>query len=115
TFDSLTGRIEWRNSNLYVPVTQALMKHSAAADGLFYNNTAPVTGQLEYRNATGNPVFFTNFTNGNGYFKSNLGVGTTTPLSRLHVVDSSILFSAAGNVLASPGNMPISGAGRRML
>ena len=74
TFDSLTGRIEWRNSNLYVPVTQALMKHSAAADGLFYNNTAPVSGQLEYRNASGEPVFYTNFVNSSGYFKGNLGI-----------------------------------------
>lgn len=85
TYDSLTGRIEWRNSNLYVPVTQALMKHSAAADGLFYNNTAPVSGQLEYRNAAGEPVFYTNFTNGNGYFKNNLGIGTVSPSTSLHI------------------------------
>lgn len=87
-YDSVTGRIEWRNSNLYVPVTQALMKHSAAADGLFYNNTAPVSGQLEYRNALGQPVFYTNFTNGNGYFKNNLGIGTTSPYTNLHIESS---------------------------
>ena len=85
THDSITGRIEWRNSNLYVPVTQALMKHSAAADGLFYNNTNPITGQLEYRNAAGEPVFYTNFTNGNGYFKNNLGIGIASPGYSLHV------------------------------
>jgi len=88
THDSITGRIEWRNSNLYVPVTQALMKHSAAADGLFYNNTSPVSGQLEYRNAAGEPVFFTNFTNGNGYFKNNLGIGTANPFTPLHIQSS---------------------------
>lgn len=87
SFDS-SGRIEWRNSNLYVPATQALMKHSAAADGLFYNNTAPVSGQLEYRNALGEPVFFTNFTNGNGYFKNRLGIGTEFPLTNLHIESS---------------------------
>jgi hypothetical protein len=85
TYDSATGRIEWKNSNLYVPVTQALMKHSAAADGLFYNNTAPVSGQLEYRNAAGDPVFYTNFTNGNGYFKNFLGVGTASPFTNFHI------------------------------
>ena len=89
THDTTTGRIEWRNSNLYVPVTQALMKHSAAADGLFYNNTAPVSGQLEYRNAAGEPVFYTNFTNGNGYFKNNLGIGTASPGTSLHIQSSS--------------------------
>jgi hypothetical protein len=85
SFDSATGRIVWNNTNLYVPVSQALMKHSAAGDGLFYNNTSPASGQLEYRNAGGEPVFFTNFTNGNGYFKSNLGIGTQLPLTPLHV------------------------------
>ncbi len=89
THDSITGRIEWRNSNLYVPVTQALMKHSAAADGLFYNNTNPVTGQLEYRNAAGEPVFYTNFTNGNGYFKNNLGIGIASPSTSLHILSGS--------------------------
>jgi hypothetical protein len=79
TFDSLGGKIEWRNANLYVPVSQYLMQHSAAADGLYYNNNAPINGQLEYRNATGNPVFFTNFTSGNGYFKNNLGINNLTP------------------------------------
>ena len=78
-FDSLSGKIDWRNTNLFVPVSQRLIQHSAAADGLFYNNTAPVTGQLEYRNASGNPVFYTNFTNGNGYFSNRLGIGNLTP------------------------------------
>ena len=79
TYDSLGGKIEWKNSNLYVPVSQYLMQHSAAADGLYYNNTAPISGQLEYRNQFGNPVFFTNFINGNGYFSNRLGIGNPTP------------------------------------
>lgn len=85
SYDSATGRIEWRNSNLYVPVSQFLLKHSAAGDGLYYNNTNPTNGQLEYRNALGNPVFFTNFTTGNGYISGNTGIGTTTPRTKLHV------------------------------
>ncbi len=96
-FDSSSGRFEWRNANLYVPVTQALMKHSAAADGLFYNNTAPTTGQLEYRNAAGEPVFYTNFMNGNGYFKSNLGIGIT-PTSKLHVNSGTVRFEGTAGV-----------------
>ena len=93
TYDSVSGKIEWRNSYLFFPESQFLFKHSAAADGFYYNNSGGVTGQLEYRNALGEPVFFTNFTNGNGYFKSNLGIGTTNPLTRLHVFNG-----ASGNV-----------------
>jgi Chaperone of endosialidase/Head domain of trimeric autotransporter adhesin len=114
TFDSLSGKIVWSNANLFVPVTQALMKHSAAADGLFYNNSGGTTGQLEYRNALGDPVFFTNFTNGRGYFKSRLGIATVTPLAGLHVADSSVLFSANGDVPGFPGLPPMQGAGRRL-
>ncbi len=45
----------------------------------------------------------------------NVGIGTTTPLARLHVTDSSVVFSAAGLALPVPGNPPIQGAGRRMM
>lgn len=79
TYDSLSGKIEWRNSNLYVPVSQYLMQHSAAADGLYYNNSGGITGQLEYRNQFGNAAFYSNFINGNGYFKNNLGINNLTP------------------------------------
>ena len=47
--------------------------------------------------------------------QAQVGIGTTTPLARLHVTDSSVLFSAAGAVPATAGNPPISGAGRRMM
>jgi len=45
----------------------------------------------------------------------NVGIGTITPLARLHVADSSVVFSATGLVLPTPGNPPISGTGRRMM
>jgi hypothetical protein len=45
----------------------------------------------------------------------NVGIGTTTPLARLHVVDSSVVFSAVGLALVNPGNPPIQGGGRRMM
>ncbi len=115
SYDSISGKVEWRNSNLYVPVSQYLMQHSAAADGLYYNNSGGISGQLEYRNALGNPVFYTNFVNGNGYFKGRLGISTINPLAGLHVADSSVLFSAAGNIPVTPGLPPLQGAGRRMM
>jgi len=48
-------------------------------------------------------------------FTQNVGIGTNTPRARLHVTDSSAVFSAADPLLASPGNPPISGAGARMM
>lgn len=45
----------------------------------------------------------------------NVGIGTTTPLARLHVTDSNVVFSASGFALNTPGNPPISGEGRRMM
>ncbi len=45
----------------------------------------------------------------------NVGIGINTPTARLHVADSSVLFSAVGNVPVTPGNTPISGQGRRMM
>ena len=45
----------------------------------------------------------------------NVGIGTATPLARLHVTDSSVLFSAAGDIPATPHPPPISGAGRRLM
>ncbi|NOT51869.1 MAG: hypothetical protein HOP10_11405 [Chitinophagaceae bacterium] len=48
-------------------------------------------------------------------FSQNVGIGTTTPAARLHVNDSSVLFSATGDVPVTPGNTAISGAGRRMM
>ena len=46
----------------------------------------------------------------------NIGIGTNTPRARLHVIDSSVVFSASGDVLGTPGNPPIYGqGGRRMM
>lgn len=45
----------------------------------------------------------------------NVGIGTTTPVARLHVTDSSVLFSAFNDIPGTAGNTPISGTGRRMM
>jgi hypothetical protein len=45
----------------------------------------------------------------------NAGIGTINPLARLHVADSSVVFSAAGDITFPLGNPPLSGAGRRMM
>jgi hypothetical protein len=45
----------------------------------------------------------------------NVGIGTTAPLARLHVTDSSVLFSAASHLPVVPSPPPVSGAGKRMM
>ena len=46
----------------------------------------------------------------------NVGIGTHFPTARLHVVDSSVLFSAfPANAPVVVGNPPASGEGRRMM
>jgi hypothetical protein len=47
-------------------------------------------------------------------FAQNVGIGTNVPKARLHVSDSSVVFSSP-TVLVFPGNSPISGAGIRMM
>lgn len=45
-----------------------------------------------------------------------VGIGTATPVARLHVTDSTVLFSANGALPATPGEPPaITSPGRRML
>jgi hypothetical protein len=51
----------------------------------------------------------------NNAITQNVGIGTTTPSARLHVANSSVLFSAIGDMDPTPGNPPIQGAGRRMM
>jgi len=45
----------------------------------------------------------------------NVGIGTTTPVARLHVADSNVLFTGATGLPGSPGNPPLSGGGTRMM
>ena len=47
-------------------------------------------------------------------FAQNVGIGTTSPQARLHITDSSVLFSAAGDI-SLPGLPPLQGAIRRMM
>lgn len=44
-----------------------------------------------------------------------IGIGTSNPLARLHVADSNVLFSAPGDITASPLPPPVEGPGRRMM
>src|SRR4051812_12557101 len=72
-YDSATGRIQWIGAALYAPVSQQIIRHSASGEGLYAGG-----GRLEYRNTTA-PVFYSDWTTGNGYFKNNLGIRNLNP------------------------------------
>jgi len=44
-----------------------------------------------------------------------VGIGTATPAARLHVLDSSVVFTGPATLPASPGAPPVSGPGTRMM
>ncbi len=44
-----------------------------------------------------------------------VGIGTSTPVARFHVADSSVVFAASGDVSSSFANPPVSGIGRRTM
>lgn len=60
-----------------------------------------------YWAASGNNIYNTN--------TGNIGIGTNNPLARLHVIDSTVVFSASGDVPVTAGPVSISGGGRRMM
>jgi hypothetical protein len=49
------------------------------------------------------------------YAHAQVGIGTTTPLVGLHVADSSVLFSAPGDIPATPPTFAVTGESRRMM
>lgn len=48
-------------------------------------------------------------------FSQNVGIGTNVPKARLHVADSSVVFTAGDPYASVTGAPPVSGAGTRML
>jgi len=92
TYDSITGRMGWSNSNLFVPGPQALIRHSDQSEGLYYNNFA-----LEYRNQSGNPVFFTSWSDARGFLSGPVGIGTNSPAGKLHIVSDATGFTSTVN------------------
>ncbi|WP_353719099.1 tail fiber domain-containing protein [Dyadobacter sp. 676] len=60
-------------------------------------------------------VFTSLFVTVSLYANAQVGIGTLTPQAGLHVADSSVLFSAPGDVAPSPSGIPAIGEGRRMM
>lgn len=50
-----------------------------------------------------------------GMQAQNVGIGTTTPVAKLHVADSNVVFTAAASLPATAGNSPAGTAGTYLL
>ncbi len=97
-YDTTTSTFWFNDGNAW----QQISNGSSALNGTV-NYLAKFTGT----STAGNSQIFDN--------GQNVGIGTTSPLARFQVTDSSVLFSAAGDVPALPHNTPISKNGRRMM
>ncbi len=95
------------------PATGLLVYQTDGTSGFYYFNGSswlPLTGSSSsgYWALMGADIYNTN--------ARNVGIGTNTPLAKLHVLDSNVRFSSASFTLpTTPGNPPVSGAGRRAM
>jgi hypothetical protein len=77
---------------------QYIIHHSNSSEGLYYNNTLH---RIEYRDAVAVPNMWIEWlSSGRSYFRGNMGIGTETPQSKLHVVGDQTL---AGNLKFTTG------------
>jgi hypothetical protein len=96
------------------PATGLLIFQTDGTQGFYYyNGTAWVAVSGGATGGYWDPSGTADIYNNNS---GNVGIGITTPLAKLHVSDSNVVFSAEGYSLpTTPGNPPISGYGRRMM
>jgi hypothetical protein len=86
-----------------------------------FNDSILTTNQTSVTNTTplfiiGNGDNHTTRSNAMVALKNgNIGIGTNTPAARLHVNDSSVVFTGPAPLPATPGNPPVSGVGTRMM
>jgi hypothetical protein len=91
------------------------------ATGLIVYNTS--TNEFNYYDGTAWQVWNSNWLrNGNNIYNRNfntgfVGIGTSTPLTRLHVADSNVLFTGSPGQpdYFSTAKFPLQGAGKRLL
>jgi hypothetical protein len=98
-----------------------IAKGSASTVLGMYNDSILTTNQTSVANTT--PLFIIgNGDNGNtrsnamvALKNGNIGIGTNTPAARLHVNDSSVVFTGPAPLPTTPGDPPVSGVGTRMM
>ncbi len=92
------------------PATGLLVYQTDSAKGFYYYTGTAwqiLSSGVNAWNASGPNIYNSN--------TGNVGIGTSTPLARLHVADSSVVFTAGDTPPASPGAPPVTGGGRRMM
>jgi hypothetical protein len=111
------------SSRLLIPNIKGMMLFDTTTSSFWFNDgsqwqqmsggSAALSGTAGYlAKFTGPGVAGNSQLYDNGQY---VGIGTTSPLARLHVADSSVLFSAAGDIPSTIQNTPISFGGRRMM
>ena len=111
------------SSRLIIPNTKGLLVYDTTTSSFWFNDgsqwqqisngSSALNGTLNYI-----PKFTGPSTAGKSQLYDNgqyIGIGTTSPLARLHVADSSVLFSATGDIPSVIQNTPISKNGRRWM
>ena len=94
------------------PATGLLIYQTNSTPGFYYYDgsawkaVSSSTSSTQYWKKKGSSVY---------YSPGNVGIGTSTPTARLQVVDSSVVFSAAGDIPSTIHNVPVSLGGRRLL
>lgn len=85
--------------------------------GSSFNYTMDLTGTGNFKIVEGSGTAPSFFIKGNEGFSTDgfVGIGTNSPLARLHVADSSVVFTGQNTLPLSPRNPPVSGAGHRMM
>jgi hypothetical protein len=90
---------------IHTPAKGLLIYQTDNNPGFYYYDGSAWNGNA-YWKKSGNKIF---------YNSGNIGIGTSTPTARLQVIDSSVVFSAAGDIPSIQHTPPISGSGRRMM
>ena len=111
------------STRLLIPNTKGLLLYDTTTSTFWFNDGAQwqqISNGSSALNGTTNYIakFTGASTAGNSQIYDNgqyVGFGTTSPLARLHVIDSSVLFSANGDIPAVIHDVPISYNGRRMM
>ena len=96
--DSATGNLSFAGTSQYlVGGNKYAFAFSGNPNyGLYFNQT---NLRYEFRDGTAAPVSYIGANDGSGYFKGNLGAGTTTPVAKLDVNGTVFLRGVNSNTL----------------
>ena len=101
-------------------------------DSLIFNNTSPTSNTSMFFNNVSGQNWIIGYDHNHGPVggmvisrplnntlvinnNDRVGIGTAQPAARLHVADSSVVFTGPATLPASPGPPPIEGLGTRMM